>query len=184
MSKIIIFIDGSNFYHRLKFLTKNFKDTSLLDFDYKNFSEWLCGENELTQIRYYIGAVKRKNNDKSEDLYRNQQKLFRKLQNFNIEIIQGHLIQHPDKTYHEKGVDVRLAVDMIKLARNNEYDKALLLSSDTDLVPAVEEVLSLNKRVKYICSSDNQSFGLTKICKDYLVLREDDIYNFLPKKLL
>lgn len=89
------------------------------------------------------------------------------------------LIQHPDKTYHEKGVDVRLAVEMIKLARENKYDTAFLISSDTDLVPAVEEILSLGKKVKYIGATDSQSFGLSKITGDYLILRPEDVELFL-----
>ncbi len=52
--------------------------------------------------------------------------------------------------YHEKGVDVRLAVEMIRLAREDRYDQAYLISSDTDLVPAVEEVQRLGKAVQYV----------------------------------
>jgi Protein of unknown function DUF88. len=36
---------------------------------------------------------------------------------------------------------------MAKLARLNKYDTAFLLSSDTDLIPAIEEVFSFNKKV-------------------------------------
>lgn len=42
--------------------------------------------------------------------------------------------------FHEKGVDVRLAVEMIRFARSDKYDIAYLLSSDTDLVAAVEDI--------------------------------------------
>ena len=38
----------------------------------------------------------------------------------------------------EKGVDTRIATDMIKLAWVNDYDVAVLLSSDQDFVPVVE----------------------------------------------
>lgn len=38
----------------------------------------------------------------------------------------------------EKGVDTRIATDMIKLAWVNDYDVAVLLSSDRDFVPVVE----------------------------------------------
>lgn len=38
----------------------------------------------------------------------------------------------------EKGVDALLATDMIRLAWENAYDLAVLASSDSDLVPAVE----------------------------------------------
>lgn len=180
MKKAIIFIDGSNFYYRLKYVIKDKTNVSLLDFDYAKFGQWLCKDFEVIEIRYYIGAVRRKNhNQKSEQLYNNQQRLFRKLQKQNIQIVLGQLIQHPDKTYHEKGVDVRLAVEMIKFALQDKFDTAFLISSDTDLVPAVEEVLSLGKKVKYIGATDSQSFGLSKITGDYLILRAEDVEMFL-----
>ncbi|MBU2635196.1 NYN domain-containing protein [Patescibacteria group bacterium] len=178
--RIILFVDGNNLYHRLKYLTANRKGVSLLTFDFIGFCKWLCKDNELVEIRYYIGAVRRqKNNIKSEKMYADQQRLFFKLQRQNVKIILGQLIRHRDGTYHEKGVDVRLAVEMIRLARQDKYDIAYLLSSDTDLVPAVEEVLSFNKKVKYIGAADSQSFGLSKITGNYLILRPEDIKDFL-----
>lgn len=180
--KAIVFIDGSNFYHRLKFLTKDKPKLSLLNFNFIDFCGWLCGKDNLIEIRYYIGAVRRqKNNAKSEKMYADQQRLFFKLQQQGVKIILGQLIQHPDKSYHEKGVDVKIAVEMIRFARQERYGIAYLLSSDTDLVPAVEEVLSFNKKVKYVGASDMQSFGLTKATGDYLILRPEDIEEFLPK---
>ena len=38
----------------------------------------------------------------------------------------------------EKGVDVRIATDMIRLAWVDNYDIAVLVTSDKDLIPAVE----------------------------------------------
>jgi uncharacterized LabA/DUF88 family protein len=40
---------------------------------------------------------------------------------------------------HEKGVDVRIAVDLIRLSHRNEYDVAVIFSQDHDLVEAVKE---------------------------------------------
>lgn len=96
----------------------------------------------------------------------------------------GNLIQHPDKSFHEKGVDVRIAVEMIRLAHEDKYDIAYLLSSNTDLVPAVEEVISFKKQVCYVGVSRGQSFGLTKVSSNTILLREDDIIPYLPKTLL
>ena len=149
--KCFIFIDGSNFYRASRLLINN-KSTSLLKFDYSEFSKFLCKEDEIVGIRYYVGAVKRVNRQ-SEILYANQQRVIASLQKHNIKTVLGTIIQHPDKTFHEKGVDVRLAVEMIRLARLNEYDKAILISSDTDLVPAVEEVQSFKKEVKYFLTT-------------------------------
>ena len=117
-------------------------------------------------------------------MYADQQRLFFKLQRQSVKIILGQLIQHRDKSYHEKGVDVRLAVEMIRLARQDKYDTAYLISSDTDLVPAVEEVLSLHRKVKYVGASDSQLFGLSKVTGDYLLLRPEDIVSFCKQDIL
>src|SRR3954453_19410004 len=68
-------------------------------------------------------------------MYADQQRLLSKLDLQGIQAVLGHLIRHPDRSFHEKGVDVRLAVEMIRLAREDRYDQAHLVSSDTDLVP-------------------------------------------------
>jgi len=186
MKKAFIFIDGGNFYFKLKeLLSKSNKKYSLLKFNFRMFCEWLSNPNKIIEIHYYLGAVKRKINDeKSEKMYANQQRLFRKLQNQNIIISLGQLIKHPDKTYHEKGVDVRLAVEMIRFARQNKYEIAYILSSDTDLVPAIEEVQSIGKEVQYIGISKGQSFGLSKTANDVRLLRLEEIEQFFPKTLL
>ena len=40
----------------------------------------------------------------------------------------------------EKGVDVRIALDIIRLARENVYDTCLVLSQDQDLSEVADEV--------------------------------------------
>lgn len=178
--KAFIFIDGSNLYFKLKeFRKKLNKDLRLLNFNFRKFSEFLAGENKVIEIHYYIGAIKRQdNNPKSEKMYADQQKLLGKLQQQRVITTMGVLIRHPDKTYHEKGVDVRLAVEMIRFARQNKYDVAYLLSSDTDLVPAIEEVQAFGKAVQYVGFAKAQSFGLTVTANDIKLLRPEDVEQF------
>ena len=185
MKRAFVFIDGGNFYFKLKDLTSRLDGKySLLDFNFRKFAEWLARPNELIEIRYYLGVVSRRKNDsKSEELYANQQRLFRRLQKQNIIITLVQLIRHPDKTYHEKGVDVRLAVEMIRFARENKYDIAYLVSSDTDLVAAVEEVQAFNKTIQYIGIPKGQSYGLSKAANDVRLLRAEEIGQFFPKSL-
>jgi uncharacterized LabA/DUF88 family protein len=40
----------------------------------------------------------------------------------------------------EKGVDVRIALDVIRLAHQREYDVALIFSQDQDLSEVAEEI--------------------------------------------
>ncbi len=43
----------------------------------------------------------------------------------------------------EKGIDVKLAIDAVMMAVRDQYDIAILASTDTDLVPVAEALLEL-----------------------------------------
>ena len=47
----------------------------------------------------------------------------------------------------EKGIDTLLVTDLVRMAICNAYDTAVLASSDADMVPAVEFVQTLGKKV-------------------------------------
>ncbi len=44
----------------------------------------------------------------------------------------------------EKGIDVRLALDVVRMARENRYDVALIFSQDQDLSEAADEVKAIS----------------------------------------
>jgi uncharacterized LabA/DUF88 family protein len=46
----------------------------------------------------------------------------------------------------EKGIDVLLAVDLVLGAERDNFDVAILFSSDTDLIPALDAVRTIGKR--------------------------------------
>jgi uncharacterized LabA/DUF88 family protein len=48
----------------------------------------------------------------------------------------------------EKGIDVAMAVDLSRLAYEDQYDVGIICTGDTDLIPAVEDVLGGNKGVQ------------------------------------
>ena len=49
----------------------------------------------------------------------------------------------------EKGTDVRVALLMYEGARDDRYDRAILIASDADYRPAVEMVCALGKTVSW-----------------------------------
>lgn len=176
-----VFIDGGNFYSKLKDL--KIKHTS--KFDFQNFIKSITGGIAPSFVGYYVGQVrKEKGNLKSEMLYANQQKLFVHLQKNmpGVNIIRGH-IQNHNGVYKEKGVDVRLALDIYKLGTENSYDRAILLSSDSDLLPAVKMVQQKGKEVEYIGFSHLPSIALLKECKAKRLLSERDVKPFEAKDL-
>ncbi len=56
----------------------------------------------------------------------------------------------------EKGIDVRIALDMVRKARMNEYDVALLFSQDQDLSEAAEDIKKIAREqerwIKIACA--------------------------------
>ena len=132
-------------------------------------------------IGYYVGQIRKESyNPKSEFLYANQQKFFAYLQSVipDIKIVRGH-IQNYNGLYREKGVDVRLALDIYRLANDDVYDKAILISSDSDLVPAIRMVQErYHKVIEYVGFFQNSSIALIKECKRNRLLNKRDIYRF------
>ncbi|MCP8938879.1 NYN domain-containing protein [Alsobacter sp. SYSU M60028] len=49
------------------------------------------------------------------------------------------------KIAQEKGIDLRLALDLVALARKRNFDVAVIYSQDQDLAEVVEEILEIGK---------------------------------------
>ena len=172
--RVLIIIDGSNFYHRLK---ENGL-SGLLGFDYKEFSEFLAGNRKCIASNYYIGAIREEsNNQKSRELMINQQKLIGRLKSCGWQVHFGHMLKTDG--YHEKGVDVLMAIDLLIGAYEDLYDTAILVSSDTDLIPAIAKVRAMGKKVEYIGFSSNPSFGLIAHTNVRRLLIKDELLRFL-----
>ena len=178
--RVIILLDGSNFYHRLKEIGLE----RFLKFDYRKLAQYLAHGRVIQECVYYVGLVrKEKGNKKSEELVRYQQKLFAHLQSpqQNWVVKTGYMMKH-DKDYKEKGVDVKIAVDILIKAYRNEYDTAIVVSSDTDLLPAITSVRELGKKVEYIGFSHNPSFGIQKEATESRLLTKFEISQFLKSR--
>lgn len=177
--KVFVLIDGSNFYYKLKSL----KISKTSKYDYRGLVNYLVGKRNCIECVYYIGTVRtKKNNTKSLELRSQQQKLFNHLtsKTQNIRIEKGFLMENRGK-FHEKGVDVKIAVDLLIGAYENTYDTALLISSDTDLIPAIRKVREKKKNIEYIGFSHAPSLGLQKYATLSRLLIKEDIIKFAFK---
>ncbi|MEK7624867.1 MAG: NYN domain-containing protein [Patescibacteria group bacterium] len=178
--RVAVFIDGGNFYFKLKEL--GIKNIS--HFGYRQLAEWLARDRKVAYAGYYVGVVRAKSNDvKGQKLRAGQVNLFNFLRSKEqlFEIRQGYLMKS-DGVYHEKGVDVQLAVDLLVGAYDNTYDTAILLSSDTDLIPAVKKVKELGKSVEYIGFAHHPTIALqTRATLSRLLIKEE-IEPFVAKE--
>jgi len=105
-----------------------------------------------------------------------QRKLTGKLQKSGWTIKFGHMLKADG--YHEKGVDVQIAVDILIGAYENLYDTAILVSSDTDLIPALAKARSMKKKIEYIGFSHKPSYGLITHSDIRRLLAKDDLQQF------
>ncbi len=102
------------------------------------------GGRELTQVRVYRG---RQDSAKEPLGYvANRRQCARWERDPRVRVIWRPLRYPrawPEEPAEEKGIDVALAVDFVMMAVRGEYDIGVLMSSDTDLKPALEAVAGL-----------------------------------------
>jgi len=173
MSRCVILVDGSNFYFKLKDL----KLQNLLSFDFAGFAKVLIKNNKLVKGIYYIGKIKTDGSEKSNRMLANQQKLFAHLRKHKFNYSLGYLLKSDGK-FHEKGVDVNIAVDILVVTYENLADKIILVSSDTDLLPAITKAKEKRKEVEYIGFSHQPSLAMVANCSSSRLLTKDDLLPF------
>jgi len=170
--KVQIFIDGGNFFHLVLKKLGIEEDKFLFD----DFVKFLANNREVVGKRYYIGAVREKEGDKkSKEKMSKQTKLFTVLKNNGWDVKTSKLRTRTERikiddrvsnyqefkrkkvyeieltTMREKGIDVKLATDLIVGAVDDKYDTAILVSSDSDLIPALDWIRTRkHKKIEYI----------------------------------
>ena len=163
--RVAIFIDGGNFYQRIRHDGLVPKGVRL---DYVRFAEFLARGREISSKSYYIGIVRNHDNSpKSQKMVESQQKLLSGLEKDGYLIKRGKIVY--DNKIREKGVDVQIAIDLVIGAVEDSYDVAIIVSSDTDLIPAIRYVRAKGKKVEYVGFSQAPSLGMIKE-SDYRIL--------------
>ena len=174
MKRILVQFDGSNFYNKVK---KMLPESHLTSFDYAGFAQFIT-KSRTNETVYYVGEIRKyPGNTKSEKLYANQQSLFLNLRKQNIKIKLGYLLMSGGK-FHEKGVDVQIAVDIVRGAIKNNYDICYLISSDTDLIPAIGTARDERKKIVYVGFKNFVSRALLKNCTSSLIISKTQLSKF------
>lgn len=183
--RVAVFIDGSNFYFKLKTLIPHKMD--FIHYRYKDLiRDLLDVDEEITYLGYYIGVVrdtkKTKNHVKALELVKNQQRLFEQLRYQKVTVVKGYLLERDGK-FFEKGVDVRLAVDIVTMAYERKYDTAFVVSSDTDLIPAIQKASSYKKDVVHIGFEHQPSLALIRYSVNSRMITRKTADKFAAKPL-
>jgi len=152
----MIFIDGSNMF--LSCRRHNIK------IKYEKLIEFLKKDRNVMRISYYSGV--------NYPITEEQNKFFKMLRQYlEIDVITRPLKLrktkcekcHHEKTIKiEKGIDANLSIDLLWYAIQNAYDIAIIISGDTDYIPAIEKVRLLGKRVELWSFKDSLGADLKK----------------------
>ena len=145
----------------------------MLSFDFTSFNNFLCRDELLVSATYFVGKVKTDGTEKTKKLQANQQKLLQHLARHNYRYALGYLMKS-DGVFHEKGVDVEIAVSILVAAYENLADRIILVSSDTDLIPTIKKAQEKGKVVEYIGFSYQPSLALIAKCNKSRLLDKAD----------
>ena len=135
--------------------------------DYKTFCDLLCKKHDSSLFRSYVYDCEFKSNEILLDR-------LEKLTNFKIrrgekQKLGFHFVQ--------KQVDIQLAVDMITLSKSN-IQNIILVSGDSDFIPAVKYVQDQGTRVYLWCANKDKSGELARNCDGANALTEEVLVRY------
>ena len=180
--RAIVYVDGFNLYYLALKYNPQFKWLNVKALA----QDVLSDENVISAVKYYTARVSARIDP---DAPRRQQIYFDALETIpNFEIIQGKFLV--TKTYaalapppqggkppflpwpnvvriiktEEKGSDVNLGAHLVRDAFKDEFDVAVVITNDTDLVEPIRIVVEeLHKPVGVICPAENAANDLKEV---------------------
>ncbi len=139
--RIAFFIDSFNMYHALR--GKKYRQYKWLDYS-RLCQCYVKKRDTITSIQFFTAYIPYS----TEKLIR-QRKLVRALENKGVEIVQGvykkknrycRMCHEVYETWEEKQTDVNIAIELFRNAVQDKYDTALIMTGDSDLIPAIHAV--------------------------------------------
>jgi len=150
--RAVTFIDGQNLFYSAK---------NAFGYDYPNYnplrlSQAFCKKNgwNLSQVRFYTGIPSKDDNDFWNAFWTNKAAAMNRAGvhcHMRTLVYRDTLKQLQDgsitrvRVGFEKGIDVRIALDLVRMARTESFDVAVIFSQDQDLAEAAIEIKSISK---------------------------------------
>jgi len=178
-----IYVDGFNLYYSAV------RDTPFKWLNIATLCQNLLPNSKIHKIKYFSARVKASRHD--PDAPTRQDYYFRALRTIpNLEIIKGHFVRWPRlmpqyplaypnypilnkppqqvqvQRTEEKGSDVNLATHLLYDCFINDFDKAVVISNDSDLALSIEIVTTeLRKNVVVINPNTTEKVKKYKNCR-------------------
>ena len=148
--KVIVYVDGFNFYYGLKAISlrdskwKKFYWLDIVSF----FQKMLNEKQELVEVNYFSARPHDETAAKRQDLLFSANKLNTKFRLTLGKYLKKDILckycNNKIQSYEEKETDVRIATQIINDVYKNRCDISIIVSADSDIIPAVELIRELN----------------------------------------
>lgn len=196
---MIVYLDGENVVHQLvdvlRRLGKVGSREDILHLDLRTFLQTLLHADQLT-IRYYTTSLRLVRTDpileqRSREMMHWSERWNNSLVLQDIDIIKAGRLKVRDgdmcpkcgdkeAVFREKGVDVRLAVDLLVDVTN---DKDLVIwSSDADLIPAIQVAKRQGARVKNIAHECLINWAVAKQSGEWQTYNDEQLIKLFKAK--
>ncbi len=192
-NKVIIYIDGENFLHRIEDSLKKAKiikkKEDILHFPVRDMFEKIFQDLKINEIRYYGTKIRTYDIKQKEVLehankmVESQRRFKRNLTNQGIDFIVAGSLRVRESTcynckktgmiFKEKGVDVRLATDLI--SESSKGTVQIVVSSDSDLLPALKRSKDLKSRLVCLHHAEQPNYAMIKVSHESRVFTHNQI---------
>lgn len=173
IERVIVYIDGFNLYFGMR--EAGFDTCRWLNV--KKLAESLLQSHQrLIAVKYFTSRV-----SNNPDKQKRQSTYIDALESVNVKIIYGNYQDgsedcrrcgHVWRTAKEKMTDVNIATSIIIDAFKDEYDMAMLISGDSDLVPPIKaiHVNFKNKRVVLVFPPKRHNASMALVAKGSMTI--------------
>lgn len=149
--RAVTFFDGQNLYHAVR---------TAFGYPYPNYNPLLLSEQvclsanwNITQVRFYTGIPDCCDNPFWNYFWSKKLKYmaaagihtFSRSLRYRNQIVETPAGSLSFLVGQEKGIDIRIALDIVRLALKKEYDVAIIFSQDQDLSEVAEEIRDISK---------------------------------------
>ncbi len=164
MNRIMIFIDAEYVVQKIRDLLGKRKTIGRKEILWENIIKWAVGEDKLVRSYYYSSEFSK---DENPQTFQEQRDYLKNLKvsipYFEIKL--GRLV-HVNNGWVQKGVDVKIALDMFSKAAVNQYDTAVLFSGDSDFADVIKLIKeSYGKHIE-LCTFDRSIHEALRLAPD------------------
>ena len=155
MRRVAVFIDWQNCYHCARTAFHDPLDPSRYgNVRPRAFAQMLAqkqsADDRLVHVGVYRGEPNPRKDPQTHGAHMRQREAWVKECGVDLLRVRSRPLRYPpgrpNSDAEEKGIDVQLAIDAMVMGLRDEYDLAILATTDTDLVPVVEGLVALKQQ--------------------------------------